>query len=934
MMWEKNKAMFLWWTQLSVKTALFAITSIFLNLSLFTLPIQAQSGFAWQGDNVIYNNLTFSKQSVQDESGKTFYVNRDGNKAHVLVFNGDAKQAKVANYSTYDVQDNHYTNPQNPQTVNLINSQNNSSQSAETQNSCQIDGIGWIVCPMMKAVAKEMDKMKDVIDKYMTVKRISIDKDSTLMQAWFIMRNIANILFIITFLVMIISYITSYGVTNYSIKKTLPRLIVGTILVNFSFYLCVIAVDLTNIIGGSIAEIFRNIQIQALNGGGATQISWYEMTTQALAGGAIAVSGALAASFAFGGLPGILLTLFAAIVGAAITLIVTVIILAGRQAIILTLIIISPLAFVANLMPNTETYFRKWLDLLKRLLFVFPVFSVIYGGAQLAGWIIIKEANDAILLLLGMIVQIIPLLILPKLVKDSNTLLSKLGDGFNQAIFDPIRRTKDGYFDRKKAENRARYLSGSAQPWQVSRKLTQFLDKNKRMTEERTKHYETKRNADYTLWKADSQSKRAAKVRNLESYANTYNSYAQSSLHDTMHRFQAEAEKKIAEKGEIAGLAGYNDLERNLAKIALRNKIQEKSEKMSKAAEAMNFNKILSKNLEINMHDKLQKVRTASTGYFQGGDGSETYIVSEVIGAAAKEHRDEIQNNDTAFKHYRLSLDDAIALFENKKDKDGKDVTIVGTNAAGETYEFSAKDDAVRETALHMIINSKRVDKLNEYVIETGSMIDQDGKNIEGKYKKFASIISQGLIDKGIGSVAVPFGNVTPDLIIQGLVNQETMDIIRINNILKGRVSTDILSRQDKDETDELIKSISHLHKWGDQFDKKNGYVDSYGIGKNLDAALKKENATDNIKNAILKYIESVQIALTDPEGARSINKASKERYKKLIKLGDLIQSNQIDIFDKNKMEGVLEKIALTPEEIDDDTILIKRPANAPPIKN
>ena len=169
----------------------------------------------------------------------------------------------------------------------------------------------------------------------------------------------------------------------------------------------------------------------------------------------------------------------------------------SRQALILTLIIISPLAFVANLMPNTEIYFRKWLELLKKLLFIFPIFSVIYGGAQLAGWIIIKEASDAIILLLGMIVQIIPFLILPKLVKDSNTLLSQLGDGLNKTIFDPIRRTSTGYFDRKKAENRAQYLAGQPRTWEVPRRLSQALDKNKRLVEERTAAFQKKAEARY-----------------------------------------------------------------------------------------------------------------------------------------------------------------------------------------------------------------------------------------------------------------------------------------------------------------------------------------------------------------------------------------------------------------------------------------------------
>jgi len=929
MMWEKYKIRFLWWAQISAKAVLFSIVSVLLSLSFLMTPASAQDNFSWKGEDIVYNNRTFSKQTVQDNSGKTFYVSKEADKAHVLVFNGDAKQAKNASYSVYDVQDNHYSNPQNQQTVSLNSADGSNGQSTDSQNSCQIDGIGWIVCPMMKAISKEMDKMKDIIDKYMTVKRISTDKNSTLMQSWVIMRNIANILFIITFLIMIISYITSYGVTNYSIKKTLPRLIVGTILVNFSFYICVIAIDLTNIFGGSIADLFRSIQTQALNGGPNAQISWYEMTTQALAGGAIAVSGAMAASFAFGGLPGILLTLFAAIVGAAITLIVTVIILAGRQALILTLIIISPLAFVANLMPNTEIYFRKWLELLKKLLFIFPIFSVIYGGAQLAGWIIIKEASDAIILLLGMIVQIIPFLILPKLVKDSNTLLSQLGDGLNKTIFDPIRRTSTGYFDRKKAENRAQYLAEQPRTWEVPRRLSQALDRHKRMSEEKTKYYSTQRDAKHTIWKAESTSENAKTLRTMESYSNLLNTYSQSSLNDTMHRFQAEAESKIAENGEKQGLAGYNNLERDLAKIALRNKIQEKSEKMSKAAEAMNFNKVLNKNIDIDIRGKKQKMRTASTGYFDGKDSSEAYIVSELIGAASKEHNETMQNIDTAFRHYNVSLDQAIDLFENPG------TTITGTNAGGETYQFDSNDESIREAALRMIINTKRVDKLEKYITKTGKFYNDQGEIVDGEYAKFATIIAKGLNDNGYGSVATAFGNVTPDLVIQGLINEETMDIVRINNILKGRFGTDILARQDKDETDNLINTFLNLHTLNDSFNDQGAYVAKFDlINSQLDKSLKQAGAKDVIKDKLFKYIREVQIALTDPNGARQINDAQKKRFKQLIKFGNLIQQNNIDIFNDQDMINMKNDIILTEQEEKDDSILIQRPPDAPKLGN
>lgn len=44
------------------------------------------------------------------------------------------------------------------------------------------------------------------------------------------MRNIANVVFVVMFLVVIYSLLTGRGVGNYNIKRMLPRFIVGAIL--------------------------------------------------------------------------------------------------------------------------------------------------------------------------------------------------------------------------------------------------------------------------------------------------------------------------------------------------------------------------------------------------------------------------------------------------------------------------------------------------------------------------------------------------------------------------------------------------------------------------------------------------------------------------------------------------------------------------------
>ena len=58
---------------------------------------------------------------------------------------------------------------------------------------------------------------------------------------------------------VIISQLTGVGLDNYGVKKILPKLIIAVILVNVSYILCQLCIDVANLVGGSIKEIFTNI---------------------------------------------------------------------------------------------------------------------------------------------------------------------------------------------------------------------------------------------------------------------------------------------------------------------------------------------------------------------------------------------------------------------------------------------------------------------------------------------------------------------------------------------------------------------------------------------------------------------------------------------------------------------------------------------------
>ena len=243
----------------------------------------------------------------------------------------------------------------------------------EGKNSCGVDGIGWLVCPLMSFAGSLGDASYSAISYFLSIdKGIFKDQENGgLEQAWKFFRDIANAVFAVIFLWVIFSQISNVGVSNYGIKKILPRLIIGALLVNLSFYLCRLAVDISNILGFSLKGV-----LEGAASGVSTQSAEVGTFNTLIIGG-LALAGVGLFIFLAVSIPTIMALLLA--------LLVVLVILIVRQAAVILLIAISPLAFAAWLLPNTENLFKKWVSILRGLLIVFPVISLLYGAGKLAG---------------------------------------------------------------------------------------------------------------------------------------------------------------------------------------------------------------------------------------------------------------------------------------------------------------------------------------------------------------------------------------------------------------------------------------------------------------------------------------------------------------------------------------------------------------------
>lgn len=512
---------------LSVRKLLLLVAGVLAALfSFIATPVSAQATFdaEWKGDTqIVYDGNTYSRGddgTANDPrgipEGSIVFVYADGatlpSTMHYIYFPSgkDPNTADNAQYSSAKFDDEaaegeQYSDISEAKFISL------EPHTVPATTSCNQEGIGYIVCPVTNWLARGMDTLYSLISGFLEVRPPQTNTENALYRAWSMMRNFANVIFVIAFLVIIYSQITTFGISNYNIKKMLPRLVIAAILVNISYWICAIAIDVSNILGYSIQDILMNIRENLVGPEGnswdsAGITSWQSVSSAVLAAGvgvtALTIGGV---AFATSG-GGAIFLLLPILLGVIMAVLIALLIMAARQAIITILLVISPLAFVAFLLPNTEKYFEKWRGLGTTMLLMFPIFSMIFGGAQLAGAIIIQHADSVSLLILGLAVQVAPLVITPLLIRFSGSVLGRIAgmvNNPNKGLIDRTRKWSQERADMTKSRQIAK-----GQNWLANR--ARNIDNRRRNREGRQKAHDAMSEANWS---------NTAKASDIQQYA-------------------------------------------------------------------------------------------------------------------------------------------------------------------------------------------------------------------------------------------------------------------------------------------------------------------------------------------------------------------------------------------------------------------------------
>lgn len=863
---------------------------------LFVATVHPTSVFAngatWEGDTIKYQDKTYTKvqnpPTLPDISSTNQHIYQyvdpaDDTKVSIIALKDDSDKtreitdAQFANF-TKD-QGNNYTSAGPPPTNVTIAASTgaagaNGNAEGDAVTGCAIDGIGWIICGPSRWIANGMDLIYGWISDFLEVKPLSPDTDNGMAQAWRVALGFANAMFIVIFLIIIYSHITSYGISNYEIKKLVPKLILVAILVNVSYYICAVAIDLSNILGNSVQSAMNEIReslAATRPDGNNLDFNFKNITEFILSGGAIGAAGyaaytAAAGSTAFGVVSSMAIMLVPVLVAGLLAVAVALIILAARQAIITVLVVIAPLAFVAYLLPNTEKWFEKWRGLFTTMLMVFPLFSLLFGGSQLASYLIMQNADQLTMILLALFVQVAPLALTPFLIQFSGSLLGRLAGMVNNPQKGILDRTSNWAKDRaetRAAEKREELAKNgiASGTWLQRQAMNRAKGQMNRDSWKKSGEEYTK-----ALWHEDERYKDRHAATSEAELRSKY-SETEANLHFEQNKARRGSSlNQFVQAQHLADdkIKAIQSQEAADWEAVKSNKADPNNRFISAAADAkaaLRAQKIADGNsvfAQSEQSDEWAKLLLADSALQAkvGGIGGKDRALAQAVSGFRKNYGERIAEGKAVMDHYNFSATD--------RQHHAMGRTVHVDDGHGGLKAFRADSTYTREAAIDTQVRQGTVREIEEITAESG-----------GKLKDFATTIQSAAAEAKISGKAVYFGGQSLDWIGQGkVVGQEGLNNMVRNTLLKGKVKAADLSLNEADALSRMLAVAQNINAVP-QAERAAFMQKVYSMQQAAYEALTipglKGNVSDSARIQLNKMIKDLGGRVYDPEGREVI---------------------------------------------------------------
>lgn len=356
--------------------------------------------------------------------------------------------------------------------------------------------LGWSICPAINVAISFADGAWSIFD-FLLINN-PLDGSGTYYDSWTKVRDLANAILVVIFLGIVISQVSNIGISNYGIKKMLPRLVIVAVAINISYYLMQVIIDIANITGKSIDSIFSGFEsysgLKAANG-------WSVLFDSILLSATVVGSvGVTLAAGAVLGWPAIILFLGAMIIPAIIGIIAGLLALQVRSMLIPILAIFSPVALVAWVLPNTQKLFDKWKSMFTGLVFLYPLASIYYGGLKFAASITLTSGESiSIQRLMALAALFIGTFMVAVIAIKSNSIMGKIVGGIGgfanklgvSRLGGFVSNTASDMMSSRRAEFLSKGIGGRKNPFTIgAHKAMKWFSDNKKLRQIDQANYE------------------------------------------------------------------------------------------------------------------------------------------------------------------------------------------------------------------------------------------------------------------------------------------------------------------------------------------------------------------------------------------------------------------------------------------------------------
>lgn len=296
------------------------------------------------------------------------------------------------------------------------------SEYQDIKSKCAVTGLqALLICPAMRATGGFIQAGLNIIQKSMVLNPKFTNSRTkgghVLYLSWAEFRNISNLILIIGFMLMIAAYVTNRQLDLYQVRKMLPKFAIITILINVSFLMMQLAVDISNLTGKGLFDILSEVM--------PFDYDIMKTVSTVLAGGLL-VGAVVIAPFI-----GIAM-LIPVIISSMLSVVVMVVLLALRDSAFIILLVLTPPALISLMFPKSDRFYQIWKQSMWMILLIPPLVGFMFGSGKFLSGLMFRLGG------LMQIFYIIPLALqfylLPKILLNALKNLPLIGNQVTSTI--------------------------------------------------------------------------------------------------------------------------------------------------------------------------------------------------------------------------------------------------------------------------------------------------------------------------------------------------------------------------------------------------------------------------------------------------------------------------------------------------------------------